>query len=102
MYKILILIIVSANVVIGQSSIYHDVSVDLINGQQYVLFGDDVKFRAAPDVKSDVIALLKIGTEVEILEKTSKTILYNGIDSPFYKVNYNGKTGYVLGGLISL
>jgi len=102
MYKIVLFIILTTNLVMGQDPIYHNLSVDLKSGQRYALFGDDVKFREAPDVKSQVIALLKIGTEVEILEKTSKTVLYNGIESPFYKVNYKGKTGYVLGGLISL
>jgi len=92
----------TANFIIGQESIYHHINGDFTNGQQYFMFGDDVKFREAPDVNSKVKALLKIGTAVEIVEKTDKTILYNGIESPFYKVSHQGKTGYVLGGLISL
>lgn len=102
MKKIVLLLVLVSSFVMGQAPIYHDVNVDFKIGEQYVLFGDDVKFRKAPDVKSKIIKLLKIGSEVEILEKTSKTAAYNGIESPFYKVSHNEKTGYILGGLISL
>ncbi|WP_160318788.1 SH3 domain-containing protein, partial [Lacinutrix algicola] len=62
----------------------------------------DVKFRKLPNLTSEVIDLLKIGTEILILEKTENKLNYNGIESPFYKVKYNNKVGYLLGGLISL
>ncbi|MCF6296494.1 MAG: hypothetical protein L3J08_00670 [Flavobacteriaceae bacterium] len=46
--------------------------------------------------------MLKIGAEIQIVNKTDKKLNYNGIESPFYKVKYKGKVGYILGGLISL
>ena len=46
--------------------------------------------------------LLKIGTKITIIKKTKNTLNYNGIESPYYKVKYNNKVGYILGGLISL
>jgi len=102
MKKILFILLVTANIAFGQNTIYHGPNIDLRSGEQYAMFGDDVKFRASPDVKSEVLELLKIGTKVEVVEKTVETFLYNGIESHFYKVKNNGKTGYILGGLISL
>ncbi|MFD0798859.1 SH3 domain-containing protein [Maribacter chungangensis] len=102
MHKILAILFLVTTVVIAKDPIYHDIYVDFKEGTSYALFGNDVKFRTAPDLNAEVLNLLKIGSEVEIVEKTNKTIAYNGIDSPFYKVKYKGKTGFVLGGLISL
>lgn len=92
----------AVTMVTAQDPVYHDVNINLETGKKYALFGNDVKFRKSPDVNSKVLALLKIGSEVEILEKTTETIVYNGIDSPFYKVSFGGQIGYILGGLISL
>ncbi|WP_396591732.1 SH3 domain-containing protein [Allomuricauda sp. R78024] len=76
---------------------------DFKPGEQVYLFGNDVKLRAAPDVESEVLELLKIGEWVKIIEKTEFTWPYRGFDSPFYKVKYDdGVTGYLLGGLLSL
>ena len=101
MNNTLVFLFLTANFIFGQNPIYHHPTNDLNIGKHF-LFGDDVKFREAPDVDSKVLALLKIGAEVEIVEKTNETVLFNGINSPFYKIQYNGKSGYVLGGLISL
>lgn len=98
----ILLFFCAVTMVVAQDPVYHDVNINLETGKKYALFGNDVKFRKSPDVNSKVLALLKIGSEVEILEKTTETIVYNGIDSPFYKIAYKGQTGYVLGGLISL
>ena len=101
MKLVLAFFLFTASILVAQDPVYHDINNEFKRGQEYALFGDDVKFRKAPDVGSKVIDLLKIGTELEIVEKTDKTVLYNGIDSYFYKVKYKGDTGYVLGGLIS-
>ncbi|MAU26926.1 MAG: hypothetical protein CMH48_06860 [Muricauda sp.] len=71
-------------------------------GEVVYLFGDDVKLRSQPTTESGVIKILDIGTELTVLEKTENSWPYRGIESPFYKVDYKGTTGYVLGGLISL
>ncbi|MBS9461891.1 SH3 domain-containing protein [Flagellimonas sp. 389] len=71
-------------------------------GDKVYLFGNDVKLRTAPDTKSKVLELLKIGEWVEIIEKTSSSWPYKGFDSPFYKVKYDDMTGYIIGGLLSL
>ena len=102
MKKILLFFLLTINFTIAQNEVYHSPNADLQLGEYYALFGDDVKFRAKAATNSKVLALLKIGSDVELLEKTTKTLLYNGMESPFYKVKYNGKTGYILGGLISL
>ena len=70
--------------------------------QKVYLFGNDVKLREEPNTSSKVISLLKISTEVFVIEKTNKIKLYNGIDWPWYKIKTsNGEEGFLLGGLIS-
>ena len=71
-------------------------------GSVEYLFGDNVKLRTAPDTNSEVVQLLAIASPLKILEKTKELTPFNGYDSPWYKVNANGKEGYVLGGLIAL
>ena len=81
---------------------YHNPYLDLQPGKNYYLFGHDVVFRTEPDKKSKVIDVLEIGTEIEIIEKTDKSIDYYGIISNYYKVKYKDSYGYILGSLISL
>ena len=102
MNKIIIFLLFITNFSFSQETKYHNPYLDLKSGEYYYLFGNDVKFRILPDTNSEVIELLKIGTEIQIIEKSSEILNYNGIESPFYKVKYNDKTGYILGGLISL
>lgn len=75
---------------------------DFQPGEQVYAFGHKIKLRAEPDIRSQVLDELVIGEWVKIVEKTPFSWPYNGFDSPFYKVTYNGMTGYLLGGLLSL
>ncbi|WP_299781524.1 SH3 domain-containing protein [uncultured Formosa sp.] len=81
---------------------YNNTYSDFEKGKDYYLFGNDVAFRTQPDTKSKAIDLLKIGSEIQIIEKSEKTVVYNGLPSNYYKVKYKGQLGYVLGALISL
>jgi hypothetical protein len=99
--RILLLLFIT-NFSFGQETIFHNPDLDLKNGEYYYLFGNDVKFRKLPDTNSEVIELLKIGTQIKIIGKSSKTHNYNGFDSHFYKVKFKNKVGYILGGLISI
>lgn len=80
---------------------YHSPFTELKQGDYY-MFGNNVKLRKQPNSNSEVLDLLKIGTRIKIIEKSKEVLVYNGIKSPFYKVQHNEKTGYVLGNLISL
>src|SRR5690606_38788970 len=71
-------------------------------GSTEQIFANDVKFRKEPDTNSDVIDLLKIGTEIKIIEQSEQTQKFDGVESNWYKIEFNGKTGYVLGALISM
>ena len=102
MNKIIIFLLFITNFSFSQETKYHNPYLDLKSGEYYYLFGNDVKFRILPDTNSEVIELLKIGTEIQIIEKSNEILNYNGIESPFYKIRHNGKIGYILGGLISL
>jgi hypothetical protein len=66
------------------------------------LFGENVKLRTMPTQDSESLGLLAIGTQVKILEKANHTFKYNGIDWPWYKIQYNDLTGYIVGGLIAM
>ena len=102
MNKLIIILLFVTSICFAQENKYHELNADFINGETYYLFGDDVKLRAEPNTDSEVLDLLKIGTPVKIISKTHHTLNYNGLESPFYKVKYQDKTGYILGGLISL
>ena len=83
MNKLIILVLLITKFSFSQETKYHDPNLDLKNGENYYLFGNDVKFRQLPDSSSEVIDLLKIGTEIQILEKTDHKLNYNGIESSF-------------------
>ncbi|WP_053990626.1 SH3 domain-containing protein [Mangrovimonas sp. TPBH4] len=72
------------------------------NGDIAYMFGDDVKLRSQPNTESEVLALLKIGESIEIIEKTEETMIFEGIEWPWYKIKFQDHAGYVLGGLIAL
>lgn len=70
-------------------------------GQNY-LFGDSVNVRQIPDTNSKAIDCLKIGTQVNIIEKTNILLKIGNIDDYWYKIELNGnKIGYIWGGLIA-
>jgi hypothetical protein len=102
MNKIFLFLILFTKISFSQGTKYHNPNYDLNNGEKYYLFGNDVKFREQPNLESGIIEFIKIGAEITVLEKSEQKLKYNGIESPFYKIDYKGKVGYVLGGLISL
>jgi len=73
------------------------------NGTVAYLLADSVNIRKEPNLKSDAVTQLPIGTKVTIIEKSDNTTLLNGLEMPWYKVEFNGKKqGYVWGGKIAL
>jgi len=72
------------------------------NGSTEILYGDNVVLRKAPNANSDAIDTLSIGTEIKIIESTEEKMSINGLESFWYKVKHDKKTGYILGGLIAL
>lgn len=102
MSKILIFLLLTSTFIFSQETIYHSPYLDLKKEGIYYLFGHDVAFRSQSEKNSEVIDVLKIGTEVKVIEKSEKSIDFRGKESYYYKVEHNNKTGYVLGSLISL
>ncbi len=80
--------------------IYEDCGFD--PGQIVYLFGDHVQLREAPTTESKVLKTLAIGGRVIVHEKHENSWRYKGVDHHFYKVDYKGIKGYVLGGLLAL
>lgn len=62
----------------------------------YSLYGDKVKLRTAPNTTSDVVTLLRISDQVKLLEITDKFHEISDTKTPWCKVEYKGKTGYIL------
>lgn len=75
---------------------------DFNPGEVVYLFGHQVQLREAPTTEAKVLKTLPIGTHMVILEKHENSWRYKGIDSHYYKVDYKGTEGYVLGGLLAL
>ncbi len=86
----------------AQETKVYSVYNDLIDGNIYHLFATDVKLRKEPNASSEVLKTLAIGEKVSVLEKTKETMTYQGELANWYKVKYNGLTGYVLRSLIAI
>jgi hypothetical protein len=71
-------------------------------GDVVYLFGDQVQLRVAPTVEAKVLKTLPIGMHLVVIDKHENSWRYKGIDSHYYKVDYKGTVGYVLGGLLAL
>lgn len=71
-------------------------------GQIVYLFGDQVQLRESPTTQSKVLKTLPIGMHMVVIEKHENSWRYKGNDHHFYKVDYKGTEGYVLGGLLAL
>ncbi len=85
-----------------QDNFFYPERMGFSKGQKVSVFGDNTKLRQAPGTEAEVVALLKIGQQVEVLEGTEKTFSFNGFDSPWYQVKAGDKTGYVVGGLLAM
>jgi len=59
------------------------------------LFGDKEKLRTELISNAEVIAFLFIRTKIEILEKTDKIIVFNGLESFWYKVKVGNLQGFL-------
>lgn len=86
----------------AQESPVFSVGFQFEAGSSAYLFGNDVKFREAPDLNAPVITLLEMGRKVKIVAAQEQTMVFDGIESPWYEVEVDGVKGYVLGALISL
>ena len=102
MKKLITLFILISKIGFGQDPEYLSENYEFKNGEIAYMFGNDVKFRDQPNAKSKVLNLLKIGEQIEIIEKSDSKMEFDGIESPWYKVKANDKIGFVLGNLISL
>ncbi|MEM6964839.1 MAG: SH3 domain-containing protein [Bacteroidota bacterium] len=70
-------------------------------GKQYELFGNNVKLRATPSMKGEVLTLIEIGNQIEILNQSNQTDAYQKATYHWYQVKYKDQVGYILGALIA-
>jgi len=103
---ILVLFVFASQILSAQTHVdgnrgYHQFEEDDI----CYLLADNVNIRSAASTKADVVANIPIGTQVTILEKSSKRLRLKGFKTNWYKVKFKDKgkkqTGYVWGGLIA-
>ena len=102
MNKLLLIFLVIFKIGFGQDTKYLSENYEFKNGEIAYMFGNDVKLREQPNTKSEVLSLLKIGEQIEIVEKSNSEMEFDGIKSPWYKIKTENKVGFVLGSLISL
>lgn len=96
-YCIIGVLLVYSNIT-GQS---YNEETRFVEDMVQFMFGDNVKLREAPGLDSKTLALLPIGSKVKVAGVTETVYTYKNITSPWYKVNYKDKIGYVVGGLLS-
>jgi hypothetical protein len=103
---ILVLFVFASQVISAQNHVdgdrgYHQFEEDDI----CYLIADNVNIRSEASTKASVVTNVPIGTEVTILEESSKQLRLKGFKANWYKVKFKGKekkmTGYVWGGLIA-
>lgn len=70
-------------------------------GDYHYLLADKVNLRAKPTTDSEVIMNLPIGSELLLLKRSDSISVINNIQSNWYKVKVNQKTGWLWGGLIA-
>lgn len=106
MYRLILLLLLAPTFTFAQDD--YDKVVFLYSEHEFkessiqYLYGDKVVFRKKASSEAQSIDTLAIGSEITILKKSKETLNYNGIEWNWYKVKYNGKTGFILGGLLSL
>jgi hypothetical protein len=71
-------------------------------GEQARVFGTKIRLRALPSQQAQILAELDMGMGLRILEERPEKERFDGLETPWYKVEAQGKTGYVLGGLLAL
>lgn len=70
------------------------------NGDEVVITVDQLRLRESPDIKSNVIKLLKKGELAYVIEESEKKETIKGIESKWFKVKIDGMEGWVFGGFL--
>lgn len=72
-----------------------------INNGIAIVCVNNSRIRSKPDLNSDIIQTIALGTKITVIERTDVELLLNGKVSNWYRVNFNDRVGYIWGGLIS-
>ena len=81
---------------------YFSTDHEFQKGDTELMYGDNVVLRADENLNSKALDTLRIGDPITIVKMGETMSNVNGIPSYWYKVKTKNKTGYVLGGWISL
>ena len=99
--SLFLILLLNFNLLLAQkiNFLYQEITFE--PGVSLFVFGNNTKLRQSPATDSEVIELLKIGESIEILANTENTFLFNGFESPWYKIKHGDNIGYVVGGLLA-
>lgn len=76
------------------------INAEPIKGDEVVITVDQLRLRESPDIKSNVIKLLKKGDLAYVIEESEKTERIKGIEGKWYKVKIDLMEGWVFGGFL--
>lgn len=102
LFKLMFFLFLGNTLYAEAQEVYIEPLKEFTINQKVYLFGNDVKLRKEPNTNSEVVSLLKIASEVIIIEKSDLKQLYNGYMHNWYKVKYKNEEGFILGGLLAL
>ncbi len=69
--------------------------------EEYGIVTAPLKMRTTPSLDGSIVTVLEKGAIVKIIEQTKNSITVENIESPWFKINFNNKTGWSFGGFIS-
>lgn len=96
-YILAVLLCLSGALLFGQvlPCVYHQ------PGTELRFFEDRVRVRTSPNLNAEVLGLGKINEALSVLERDPIELVLDNVRAHWYKVRWNGKEGYVWGGLIA-
>ncbi|MBL7815512.1 MAG: SH3 domain-containing protein [Saprospiraceae bacterium] len=74
---------------------------EYVEAKEAFVLVSDANLRDKPSTKATVVAQLPIATKVQILERTTDSLTLNGFRAPWFKVEANGKVGYLWSGILT-
>lgn len=99
---ILLTLFFAVNAIAQEEKRILDYAFEFEKGSTELLYGNQVVLRSKPSASADALDTLLICEKIKIIEKSNEIMSINGIESNWYKVIANNKTGYILSGLIAL
>lgn len=66
-----------------------------------VIAKSGLKIRSNPSLDSEIIATIKFGEDIKIIDKEIKNDIVNGVNGKWYRIKYKNQVGYAWSKFIS-